>query len=117
VPEHTGTVGLFGEAEFAAMRPGSIFVNVGRGSAVDEEALVGALVSGRLRAAAIDVVTAEPLTAESPLWDVPNLYISAHCSTSPDRFWSNLYELFRENIRRYLDGTALLNESATTPGE
>jgi phosphoglycerate dehydrogenase-like enzyme len=117
VPEQTGTVGLFGAAEFAAMRPGSIFVNVGRGSAVDEEALVDALARWHLRAAAIDVVAAEPLAADSPLWDVPNLFISAHCSTSPDRFWSNLYVLFRDNVRRYLDGRPLVNESATAPSE
>ena len=110
VPETAATVGLFGPAEFAAMRPGSIFVNVGRGSAVDEEALIGALGSGHLRAAVIDVVVAEPLAQDSPLWDVPNLYISSHCSTSADRFFANLYALFRENVRRYLDGSPLLNE-------
>jgi phosphoglycerate dehydrogenase-like enzyme len=116
VPETAETVGLFGPAEFAAMRPGSIFVNVGRGSAVDEEALVGALGSGQLRAAVIDVVVAEPLAEDSPLWEVPNLYISSHCSTSPDRFFSNLYALFRENVRRYIDGAPLINEMDTRTG-
>ena len=113
VPENAETVGLFGPSEFAAMRPGSIFVNVGRGSAVDEEALVGTLVSGHLRAAVIDVVVAEPLGEDSPLWEVPNLYISSHCSTSPDRFFANLYALFRDNVRRYLDGSPLVNETDT----
>jgi phosphoglycerate dehydrogenase-like enzyme len=111
VPETAETVGLFGPAEFAAMRPGSIFVNVGRGSAVDEEALVGALGSGQLRAAVIDVVVGEPLTEDSPLWEVPNLYISSHCSTSPDRFFANLHGIFRDNLRRYLDGSPLINET------
>jgi phosphoglycerate dehydrogenase-like enzyme len=116
VPESAETIGLFGAAEFAAMRPGSIFVNVGRGSAVDEEALIEALGAGHLRAAVIDVVVAEPLPADSPLWDVPNLYISSHCSTSPDRFFSNLYALFRENVRRYIDGSPLINEMDTAIG-
>jgi phosphoglycerate dehydrogenase-like enzyme len=116
VPETAETVGLFGPAEFAAMRPGSIFVNVGRGSAVDEQALVAALDSGHLRAAVIDVVVAEPLAEDSPLWEVPNLYISSHCSTSPDRFFANLYALFRENVRRYLDGAPLINEMDTRIG-
>jgi phosphoglycerate dehydrogenase-like enzyme len=116
VPESAETVGLFGAAEFAAMRPGSIFVNVGRGSAVDEEALVAALGSGHMRAAVIDVVVAEPLAEDSPLWEVPNLYISSHCSTSPDRFFSNLYTLFRENVRRYIDGSPLINEMDTEIG-
>ena len=116
VPETAETVGLFGPAEFAAMRPGSIFVNVGRGSAVDEDALVGALGSGQLRAAVIDVVVEEPLAEDSPLWDVPNLYISAHCSTSPDRFFANLHALFRDNVRRYIDGAPLVNETDTRIG-
>jgi phosphoglycerate dehydrogenase-like enzyme len=116
VPETADTAGLFGPAEFAVMRPGSIFVNVGRGSAVDEEALVGALDSGQLRAGVIDVVVGEPLAEDSPLWDVPNLYISAHCSTSPDRFFANVYTLFRENVRRYLDGSPLINETDTAIG-
>ena len=85
---------------------------------MDEGALVEALNSGHLRAAVIDVAAAEPLPAESPLWGVPNLYISAHCSTSPDRFWSNLYTLFRDNVRRYLEGAPLLNEmeAGLSPG-
>jgi phosphoglycerate dehydrogenase-like enzyme len=116
VPETAETVGLFGPAEFAAMRPGSIFVNVGRGSAVDEDALVGALGSGQLRAAVIDVVVEEPLAGDSPLWEVPNLYISAHCSTSPDRFFANLHALFRDNVRRYIDGAPLVNETDTRIG-
>jgi phosphoglycerate dehydrogenase-like enzyme len=51
------------------------------------------------------------LAEDSPLWDVPNLYISSHCSTSPDRFFANLYAIFRENLRRYLDGSPLMNET------
>jgi phosphoglycerate dehydrogenase-like enzyme len=110
VPESPGTVGLFDAELFAAMRPGALFCNVGRGSAVDEDALAGALRSGHLGAAAIDVAHEEPLPIESPLWDVPNLYISAHSATSPEHFWANLHELFRENVRRYVTGQPLKNE-------
>ena len=110
VPESAATRGLFGETEFAAMQKGSLFMNVGRGSAVDENALVVALRSGHLRGAAIDVASTEPLAPSSPLWEVPNLFISAHCSTSSDHFWSNLHELFRSNLRRYLDGEPLRNQ-------
>jgi phosphoglycerate dehydrogenase-like enzyme len=92
------------------MKPESLFVNVGRGSAVDEEALGNALRSGHLASAAIDVARQEPLPPESPLWDIPRLLISPHSATSPDRFWSNLHELFRDNVRRYLAGEPLLNE-------
>jgi len=92
------------------MRPGSLFVNVGRGSAVVDSALIEALVSGHLAGAAIDVARTEPLPPESPLWDAPNLLISPHSATAPGKFWSNLHELFRDNMSRYLRGEPLRNE-------
>ena len=110
VPETADTVGIFDERMFAAMRPGALFVNVGRGSAVAEEALSEALRSGHLAGAAIDVTREEPLPASSPLWDVPHLLISPHSATAPERFWPNLHELFRDNLRRYLTGQPLRNE-------
>jgi len=110
VPESPETVGVMGAEQFAAMKPGSFFCNVGRGSLVVEEALVEALQSGHLGAAAIDVARTEPLPSSSPLWAAPRLAISAHCSTSADRFYPNLYHLFGDNIRRYLSGGTLLNE-------
>ena len=110
VPETADTVGLFDRSLFAAMRPGALFVNVGRGSAVDEQALAEALRSGHLAGAAIDVTSQEPLPESSPLWDVPRLLISPHSATAPESFWPNLYELFRDNLRRYLTGQPLRNE-------
>jgi phosphoglycerate dehydrogenase-like enzyme len=110
VPELATTRGLFGEVEFAAMPKGSLFINVGRGSAVDERALTNALTSGHLAGAAIDVASTEPLDASSALWEVPNLLISAHCSTSSDNFWANLHALFRSNLRHYLAGESLENQ-------
>ena len=110
VPETADTIDLFDAKFFAAMRSGALFVNVGRGSAVVEEALTEALRSGQLAGAAIDVVRDEPLTPDSPLWDVSNLWISPHSATAPERFWSNLHELFRANVRHYLDGEPLRNE-------
>lgn len=110
VPETADTVDLFDRAAFAAMRSGAIFCNVGRGTAVVEDDLVDALSSGQLAAAALDVVHDEPLSSASPLWDVPKLYISGHSATSPDKFWSNMHALFRDNVVRYLDGEPLHNE-------
>jgi phosphoglycerate dehydrogenase-like enzyme len=112
VPETSATVDMFDAAAFAAMRPGAVFVNVGRGSAVVEDDLVAALGSGHLAAAAIDVTREEPLPPSSPLWDVRGLYISPHSATSPDRFWANLHALFRDNVARYLAGEPLRNEVA-----
>ena len=110
VPESPETYELFDSSAFAAMRDGSMFVNVGRGSLVDEAALVVALRSGRLRAAALDVTAVEPLPADSPLWDAPNTYISAHCSTEPTGFFESAHEVFADNLARYLSGQPLLNE-------
>jgi phosphoglycerate dehydrogenase-like enzyme len=110
LPETADTIGLFDADLFAAMRPGVLFLNVGRGSAVDEDALAQALHTGHLAGAALDVTSTEPLPAGSPLWDVPNLLISPHSATAPGRFWENLHELFRDNLKRYLSGELLRNE-------
>ncbi len=110
VPESPETHELFDSSAFAAMRDGAMFVNVGRGSLVDEPALAAALGSGKLRAAALDVTAVEPLPQDSPLWDAPNIYISAHCSTEPTRFFESAHRVFADNLARYVAGQPLLNE-------
>ncbi|HEY5164857.1 MAG TPA: D-2-hydroxyacid dehydrogenase [Acidimicrobiia bacterium] len=110
VPETPETTGLMDRDAFAAMKPGAFFCNVGRGSLVDEAALVDALRAGHLRAAALDVASVEPLPAEDPLWDAPNLYLSSHSASSPAALFVNLHLLFRENLSRFLRGDALENE-------
>lgn len=107
VPETKETIGLFNSATFAAMKQGSYFVNVGRGSLVDEPALIHALESGHLRGAAIDVASVEPLPADNPLWDAPRLKISPHCSTAPGALFKNLQGKFNDNLVRYLKGEPL----------
>ena len=109
-PETPATINLFDAVFFAAMREGALFVNVGRGSAVDEDALAAALRSGHLAGAALDVVRDEPLSTDSPLWDVPRLLISPHSATSITSYFPNLHRLLRDNVRRYLDGAPLVNE-------
>ena len=109
VPETTENHDIFDAKFFAAMPPGAVFVNVGRGSAVVENDLVAAL-DGHLRAAALDVVRQEPLPADSPLWSVANLLISPHSAAAPDEHWTNVFALFADNLRRYLDGQPLLNQ-------
>lgn len=116
VPETAATDGLMDRAAFAAMKPGAFFVNVGRGSLVDEDALIDALNSGHLAAAALDVASIEPLPADHPLWDAPNLYLSPHASSAPDALFVNLTELFCDNLARYLAGDPLLNEVDVTLG-
>ena len=108
-PGTAANVNLFDARAFAAMRRGAIFINVARGSLVDESALVEALSSGHLRAAAVDVTRQEPLPADSPLWDTPNLSISPHSSASADRYLERVAELFYDNLARYVAGQDLVN--------
>ncbi len=109
VPETPDTIGWMDAAAFAAMAPGSFFVNVGRGTLVDEAALVDALTRGHLRGAAIDVASQEPLPANHPLWDAPNLSISPHCSTHPPSMAGRLHRLWVDNVARWLAGDDLVN--------
>ena len=91
------------------MRPGAIFCNVARGSLVDEDALLAALQSGRLGAAILDVTAQEPLPESSPLWDAPNLLLSPHSSASIDGYVDAIYDLFCENLQRFVTGQSLRN--------
>jgi phosphoglycerate dehydrogenase-like enzyme len=115
-PETPATIGLLDADAFAAMRPGVFVCNVGRGSLIDEPALIAALRSGQVGAAALDVTAVEPLPAGDPLWDAPNLVLSSHCATAPDAMFRNLHRLFGENLRRYLAGESLLNEVESDRG-
>jgi phosphoglycerate dehydrogenase-like enzyme len=110
VPETPETTGTMSTAAFDAMPTGAFFCNVGRGSFVDEDALVAALASGRLGGAALDVASVEPLPSDHPLWDAPNLLLSPHSAASPGAMFVNLIQLFRENLRRYLADAPLRNE-------
>ena len=93
-----------------AMKPGAYFVNVGRGTVVDEGRLVEALESGYLSGAALDVFEVEPLPQESPLWELPNVIVSPHATDMvPSLINKRQTDLFCENLRRYLDGEPLLN--------
>lgn len=110
LPDTAETTDLMDDKAFAAMRPGAFFCNVGRGTCVDEEALVAALRSGHLGAAAIDVARREPPAPDDPLWDAPRLAISPHAATDADAHFAGLYGLLRENLDRFVRGRPLINE-------
>ena len=80
LPLTKDTALMFNAAYFAALKPGAIFVNVARGGVVDQPALISALESGHLAAAALDVAEPEPLPRDHPLWKAPNLLVTAHLS-------------------------------------
>jgi phosphoglycerate dehydrogenase-like enzyme len=100
---------LFDAKAFATMKAGSIFINVARGTLVDEPALIDALERGHLAAAAIDVARAEPIPPEDPLWDAPNLYISPHSSTSGEGYAGRAFDLFCRNLERFVKDEPLEN--------
>jgi phosphoglycerate dehydrogenase-like enzyme len=100
---------LIDAAALAAMPPQSVLVNVARGSLVDETALAEALRSGHIAAAVLDVFDQEPLPPDSPLWDLPGVYISAHSSVSVDRYMDDVFELVYDNLERHLGGRPLRN--------
>ena len=94
----------------AAMKPGTYFANVGRGSVVDEGALVEALQSEHLSGAALDVFEVEPLPQESPLWELENVIVSPHATDMvPALINERQTDLFCDNLRRYLEGEPLVN--------
>ena len=84
-----------------------MFVNVGRGATVDEGALIAALESGQLRAAAIDVAKSEPLPASDPLWEAPNLLITPHIAGNRPVGAARLVD---DNVTRLLAGDGLVNQ-------
>jgi phosphoglycerate dehydrogenase-like enzyme len=110
LPGTPETQHLIDAEAIAATRQGAYFANVGRGTVVDEAALVEALRRGHLSGAALDVFEVEPLPEESPLWDLDNVIISAHTTdVVPDLINTAQTDLFCENLRRYLAGEELIN--------
>lgn len=103
------TRGMFGPAEFRAMKPTARFLNVGRGPIHQEEALVDALRAGEIAGAGLDVFETEPLPASSPLWDMPNVLVSPHQSGDYIGWTETLVELFVDNFRRFVRGEELRN--------
>ncbi len=104
------TTNLMDAPRLAAMKPGAILVNCARGKVVEEAALLEALDSGRLSAAALDVTVEEPLPAESPLWRHPRVFITPHTAGETRRYEDNVLDMLQENLRRLAAGEALLNQ-------
>lgn len=100
---------LIGAAELAAMKETAWLVNVGRGALVDDDALLPALQSGQIAGAALDVFQQEPLPADHPYWDLPNVLVTPHNSASSPHQDERTLELFVENFRRWLNQEPLLN--------
>jgi len=108
-PLTDATRGMFDAAFFAAVKPGSYFINVGRGQSVVTEALMEALDSGRVAGAGLDVTDPEPLPRGHPLWRKPNVIITPHVSARTDLGTEDRWLVARENLRRYVAGERMLS--------
>jgi len=108
-PETSETKHLIGAEQIARMKRGARLINVARGSLLDEAALIGALQSGALGGAALDVTGVEPLPPESPLWKAPNLFITPHTSAISERLWLRETELFLKLLDEWFSGEELSN--------
>jgi phosphoglycerate dehydrogenase-like enzyme len=109
-PETSETRHLIGAAQIARMKTGARLINVGRGSLLDEAALIHALETGALSGAALDVTSVEPLPPESPLWRAPNLFITPHTSAVSDRLWHRETALLMDLLERWFDGREMFNQ-------
>ena len=98
------TEDLLGAGEFAALKPGAVFVNIGRGAIVDDDALLRGLREGRIAFAALDVFREEPLPPDSPFWDMPNVLINPHSASTVVTENAKIAELFTRNLGHYLAG-------------
>lgn len=106
----TGATKAIANAErLSRMKPDACLINVGRGPLVDELALADALRTKKIGGAALDVFPKEPLAADSPLWDLPNLLITPHTAALTDKLWERHYAQFSQNLRRYQAGEPLLS--------
>lgn len=108
-PSTPATRGLFSHRRFERMKSTARFINVGRGDAVDEDALVRALESGTIAGAALDVFATEPLPDTSRLWELENLVVSPHMSGDVGDSHATLVAQFIDNLRLFVRGEPLNN--------
>jgi phosphoglycerate dehydrogenase-like enzyme len=103
------TRGLIGDAEFAAMKPSAVVINVGRGPVIDEAAMVRALTEGRIKGAGLDVFEKEPLPEGHPFYRLENVLLSPHCADHTADWQEQAMQFFLQQFERYRSGEPLLN--------
>ena len=111
LPHTPQTVGLMDARRIDLMKEDAILISAGRGSVLDQEALARAMQGGKLWGAALDVTVPEPLPADSPLWDIPNLLLTPHVAGGMrlEVTRRTCIQMAQDNLRRYLAGEPLVN--------
>ncbi|MGI8414715.1 MAG: D-2-hydroxyacid dehydrogenase [Nakamurella sp.] len=109
LPDTGATRGMVNTDVLSALPPGAIVVNVGRGSVIDESALIERLQAGHLAGAALDVTEQEPLAPTSPLWELPNVILSPHTAALSPHENQRIVTLFIDNVHRLMTGRDVRN--------
>jgi len=109
IPYTKETHHLINEESISFIKKGACLINIARGSIIKESALIDALRKGNIHGAALDVFEEEPLPEESPLWEMNNVIITPHNSWISEMRTERRYDIVYENLRRYINGEALLN--------
>ena len=104
VPYTPETDGMIGAEQIAQMKPGALLVGISRGKIIDEDALIAALKSGHLSAAALDVFSKEPLPEDSAWWDMDNVLVTPHAAGGTQLERQYLLDIFYENLERFFSG-------------
>jgi phosphoglycerate dehydrogenase-like enzyme len=110
VPHTQDTHHLINTERLQKMKPSAFLINPARGALVDDDALLEALESGWIAGAALDAFEPEPLAAEHPYYQMPNVLVTPHMSGHTDRLFERCVDVFCANLDRYLKGEALLNQ-------
>jgi phosphoglycerate dehydrogenase-like enzyme len=108
-PQTHRTRGMIDARRINLLKSDAYLIVISRGKIIDEAALIASLREGRLAGAGLDVTYTEPLPAEDPLWDVPNLIVTPHCSAASEQTRQRTLAIARENMRRFVAGEPLIN--------
>jgi phosphoglycerate dehydrogenase-like enzyme len=111
LPGAPATARYFDDTRFTSFKKGAVFYNVGRGTTVDQVALMRHLASGHLRAALLDVTEPEPLPPEHPLWQTPNCFITPHAAGGHHDEGERLVQHFMTNFARFARAEPLLDRA------
>lgn len=116
IPLTSETTGLFNSQTFSLMKATATFINISRGGHVVQSDLIDALVESRIHSAILDVYDQEPVSSDSHLWDVPNLYMTPHSSGRLENFMDHAIQYFITNFQAYISGMTMPNEIRLNEG-
>ncbi|MCA0457486.1 MAG: D-2-hydroxyacid dehydrogenase [Chloroflexi bacterium] len=108
-PHTPETEGMIGAEQIDQLKKGAVVINISRGAVMDYKALTAALQNGHLRGAALDVFPVEPLPADDPLWDMPNVIVNPHSASTADTENAKITRIFIDNLKAYLADKPLHN--------